>query len=172
VVLLLLVFCNLPGLLVTEIDFDSWDLVGQLIHRVEHGWPLSWAMRGDAVWGYRDLREISTWTFWKDHPQYHWYALVVDGIVVIVLTLVVGAIFEVWRRARRHLWQWHLRDFLVVILLLSLAGAWYAAARNRYANELRVIGPNRAERLELFGDQPDTPTNGMRSNAKQDHLAA
>ena len=159
-VLLLLVFCNLPGQLVTEIDFDRWDLVGPLIHRVEHGWPLSWAMRGDAVWGYRDLREISTWTFWKDHPQYHWYALAVDGIVVIVLTLVVGATFEVWRRARRHLWQSHLRDFLVVILLLSLAGAWFAAARNRYANEWRVIGPNLAQPLGYW-ERWEKPIHGI-----------
>ena len=42
-VLVFLAFCNVPGQLVTDIDFNNWDLVNPLIRRTEHGWPLSWA---------------------------------------------------------------------------------------------------------------------------------
>ena len=159
-VLLLLVFCNLPGQLVTDIDFDRWELFGPLVRRLEHGWPLSWSVRGGEIWAYQDLTNVSSWTFWKDHPQFHWYALAVDGMVVIALMLAAGTAFEIWRRARTHLSQWHLRDILVVILLLSLAGGWYAAERQRYANELRVIGPNLAQPIG-FWESWEKPIHGI-----------
>lgn len=140
-VLVFLVFCNLPGQLVT-LPTDQEEAFWGRGHQYEHGWPLTWATRYGDTWvlQLRTPEDVSCWAFWSDQPEFASRNLLWNFGNIVIVATVSGGAFELWRRARRKLCQLHLRDLLAILLLISLAGAWYTAARRRYAHELKICG--------------------------------
>ncbi|HUE72758.1 MAG TPA: hypothetical protein VMP01_17870 [Pirellulaceae bacterium] len=67
----------------------------------------------------------------------------------MLASLICGVLFEAWRRARKRIWQLHLRDLCGVTLVVSVVAAWYVHQQNRYAAQERTfdspdigLGPN------------------------------
>ena len=141
-VLLFLVFCNLPGqrVMYIEIDGNVWNNATN--SRFEHGWPFTWIVRPSLSVEFAGISLAgppSCWTLWDDAPGFNWSSLAINMAAVIVLTLLAGAVFELWRRARARVWQLHLRDILIAVLVISLAGGWYASQQRRHARESRLV---------------------------------
>ncbi|HZL91135.1 MAG TPA: hypothetical protein VFB96_22400, partial [Pirellulaceae bacterium] len=157
VMLLFLVFCNLPGQTVTHVDINGseWKSIDSPI---EHGWPFTWAVRpGYAAYigiGMPSFNAPNCWEFWNDATVYIWTALAADAFVVVALTLISAGTFELWRRARARVWQLHLRDILIVVLLISLAGGWYTRKQQRHARDLRLT---EGDGLTSMPGMPATP---------------
>src|SRR5688572_6860253 len=68
-VLLFLVFCNLPGQLVQKVsvDLDDWSYEPS-DERLEHGWPLTWGTRYVLTFppaGISTLEQMDCWAYWQ-----------------------------------------------------------------------------------------------------------
>ena len=142
-VLLLLVFCNVPGQVVAVRPKAIGAWFGYCDTPIQHGWPWKWAERdlllSPAMDGTVALLGVSCcWRFW-DSPHYCWPALAANLLVVSSLSLVCGTLFEVWRRSRTSVWQLHLRDIFVFVFVISLIGGWYVYHRERHAREQQLL---------------------------------
>ena len=145
-VLLFLVFCNLPGQLVTRLRVGGfYPSVGDILRetRFEHGWPLTFLARPDtAIDIYGSGRTIrDCFEFWSQIDEFRLGALLVNGCVVPLISLVCGIAIEAWRRKRQRLWQFHVRDLLAGMIAISLVGAWYVHRQRRYAAEQAIAHP-------------------------------
>jgi len=164
-VLLFLVFCNVPGQLVSDIDVNHYsydaDLLRATIHVQEHGWPFAWARRdGDLLF----IDNLSCWKPWNNQPIFSFGVLPLNGLIALIVALTAGMLFESWRRTRARLSQIHLRDALALIFIVSLVGAWYADQQRRFAHENRILRDHYTGRHDHW--EPDRPGGIMSKQRK------
>lgn len=145
--LLFLVFCNVPGQHVKRI----WYEVGHPFYvksQFEHGWPLTYLVRAipypelpspSIVILSPDITIRGCFELWSDIEEIRSGVLLANGCVVLLGSLACGVLFEARRRARRRLWHIHLRDLFAVTLVVSLVGAWYVYAKRRFDAENAVL---------------------------------
>jgi hypothetical protein len=167
-VVLFLMFCNLTGQLTSHIGLSNefpppsgfliffWGIDETV--NFEHGWPLTFLVRPDDHSRAFDKPTVwDCWTLWKNDPQTHGWAIVVNALVAVALAALVGGVFEAWRRMRQKVWQLHLRDVMALILALSLVGAWYAAEQNRNRREQAILGPAQQQQDTGWSTQATMP---------------
>ncbi|HZL90202.1 MAG TPA: hypothetical protein VFB96_17690, partial [Pirellulaceae bacterium] len=149
-VFLLLAVCNLPGQEVRRLKpapaWDEWELERQ----VEHGWPVTVVSRTiDETWS-AVFSWDQCWTIWENKPQLHFGGSIVNAACVLVLPWICGLAFEAWRRQRKRLWQLHLRDLMVGVVLVSAVGAWYLREQrqSRYLSEMQQSRVSRIDVVE------------------------
>ena len=151
VVLLILIFCNLPGQEVAVLRFGDLPPVVADIGidtRLEHGWPLTFLSRKSVIFrtAYGPGLTIGDcFQLWKEVEKFRPAALAVNAGIAIILAIGLGVGFEAWRRARNRLFQVHLRDLLALVLVVSVVGAWFLNQRQQYAEQQELLGPLRAE---------------------------
>jgi hypothetical protein len=149
-VLLFLVFCNLPGQQVDRLSLvdDPFFQSDYYRERFEHGWPLTYIDRDSpAIFGgYGTVSEC--WRFWQGFLgdiQVSWTSLLVNVLVISLIAVASGALFELRRRKRSRLVQFSLLGMLALFAVISCCGAWYAAERQELAREKALLdaGPSR-----------------------------
>lgn len=139
-VLLVLVFCNVPGQSVKRM----WYELGHhyAVSKFEHGWPLTYLIRTELSFfppAERTVRDC--FELWRDSEEFRIWSLVANCFVVLLVSLATGAAFEAWRRQRNRVWQFHLRDLFAATLAVSLVALWYVHARRQYAVEKAILFP-------------------------------
>ena len=145
--LALLIFCNLPGQLVQRgydpIIEDSWNA-----DRFEHGWPMTWLTRRYSFLLDDFTADVGAcFKLTGDAASVRTAALMVNMAACLLISLGLGVAFEYWRRQRSRLWQFHLRDVLLLTTLACLAAGWYAAQRLEKANEVAALARSESESL-------------------------
>jgi len=153
-VLLFLLFCNLPAQYVERLRFGNLPpLVADIgtDMRLEHGWPLTFLARSrDVRFFGPEITARECFEFWKDVDELRLAALLANVAIVVVVALAIGLGFETWRRARKRLTQIHLRDLLAVLLVVSAVGAWFLNERQEFAEQQRFFRPDNSDLRSLY----------------------
>ncbi|MBN1911147.1 MAG: hypothetical protein JW818_15480 [Pirellulales bacterium] len=140
-VIVFLVLLMVPGVEDPEVAprlsfYESpWSVTSQITYA--HGWPWcflerkadspdppqSWILPG--FWGHVPWRDASSWALTTGTCNLRPWALVGDAAVAVAILLAVGGGWE-WRRRRRHrVWQFSLRELLILTLLVGLGLGWW-----------------------------------------------
>jgi len=112
----------------------------------EHGWP--WlhlrrisgdysappGLRDNAPWFYRDA-----WGLGGDVAGFSPSMLAANVVITLLISVAAMAGFEWWRRRRRRLWQFSLRELLVATFLIAIALSWWQWRRQRFQREQRAV---------------------------------
>jgi hypothetical protein len=148
-VLLFLVFCNVPGQEVARLRFGGLPPVVadmDIEYSLEHGWPLTYATRTSVLPSFPFVAAFGSgstfgecFRFWSEVDEFRSVALLVNAGAALLLAGAIGAACEAWRRARKRRWQINLRDLFAMMLVLSAVGAWYLHERQEYADQQRVL---------------------------------
>lgn len=158
-VLLLLLFCNVPGHLTTRIWIgeaeENFPLVAHFgyINQFEHGWPFTYLARvpeftNSGVGPYIAENVADCWTPWRGVERFSLISLLLNAFVGVIVTATSGILFEIWRRRHKHLWQFHLSDMFIATAIVCVFGAWYAEKQRHAATISEVtrtqptIGPS------------------------------
>ena len=119
----------------------------------QHGWPWTYLERaadgadfsariwgGDAWVSYPPWCYVCAWSFAGDDGTVFWPGVLVLDIVAAALILFLTAATVEWRRRRlRHIWQFTLRELLLVMLLLAVMLAWWRTNHVRLGREKDVL---------------------------------
>ncbi len=136
---------------------ESWE-VSSKMETFEHGWPWLHLQRtiansprplgvyDDVPWLYREA-----WGLAVGVTDFSPSKLVGNAAIALLILVVAAAGFEWWRRRRRRLWQFSLRELLVVTLLVAIALSWWQCHRQRVQLEQRAVATTR-ELLSVAGD--------------------
>jgi hypothetical protein len=144
-VLLFLVFCNVPGQEVARLRFGGLPpLVADMDieYTLEHGWPFSFATRTSVLrksFG-PGVTVGDCFRLWSEVDRFRPAALLTNGGIALFLAGAIGAGFEAWRRARNR-WQVHLLDLCAIVSVLSVAGAWYLHERRLHGEQEKILHP-------------------------------
>lgn len=154
VAMLVLVFWNVPGKWVRQASLDPYSNAPTISH-FEHGWPWTYLVRADEdrrrqMYGF-DFGEADKDVPRTIHPYFQLrsgvqafrpWSLAVNVGVVAGLVVALGAAFEVWRRQRNHIFQFHLRDLACAFVAVALLTAWCTRVKQRRAWEALPPGIN------------------------------
>ena len=151
-ILLVLVFCNLPGQFVKHLRYeDSHPFYVE--SGFEHGWPFTYLMRSvedpyesvrftypSVVFGSPVPTTVrNCFELWRDCEGFRLWSLLGNGCVLLLASLAAGIAFEAWRRQRSRIWHLHLIDLFAATLAASLVAAWYAYEQRRHVAEEAIF---------------------------------
>ncbi|HUE71614.1 MAG TPA: hypothetical protein VMP01_12080 [Pirellulaceae bacterium] len=140
-VLLFLVFCNVPGQYAFVFERSTYlGVESGHVPRLVHGWPITYLVREPSVGMLLEgPTQVSCWNLSSKVEQFHWQAIAANAVLVVATAILVGALFELWRRGRRHLWQIHLRDLALLTTFIAVVVGWYAAIIRRHSHERKLL---------------------------------
>ena len=121
-------------------------LIGAGFANPQHGWPWiylagstdhfpgyssenvpPWLIAGGWNWSVKeDLRS-------ETNPAFSWTLLLADLAVAAAILLLSAAAFELWRRRRTWLLQFHMSDLVAFTLLIGLLLGWWHQYYRRHA---------------------------------------
>lgn len=136
-VVAVLVLANFPGQLVIGPDVFSIDQYGSYFlcdAHCEHGWPFTYMRRKPSVFS-----GPCYWNVFEGVERFSAPHLIADIAVALAIVLSTTFLFGLWRRQRRRLRQFHVRDLLVLAGSVSLAGAMYGHYRSEHADQWNVL---------------------------------
>lgn len=146
-----LALANLPGDEVFPPDVLSDGKYGphfELDSELHHGWPLTYLRRwpdvvrtpsGDYV-----VPQQTYWSLTSNVLQVRFGSLAVNIVLAIGLSVLAAFLYEAWRRRRRRIYQFHLIDLAVAVVVVSLACSWLTVTAREHHRELEAL-----ERLEV-----------------------
>ncbi|MBN1909512.1 MAG: hypothetical protein JW818_07235 [Pirellulales bacterium] len=151
VVALGLVLISIPAYEIRGARLPEGDPDGDLVIRCRHGWPWDFMVQyRDYAWP-KAPPEPGPFlpSYWTDAPwatasnwavtgktRFELLHLVGDLAVALAILCVAGAGFEWWRRRRRRVWQFSLREMLVATLLLAGVLGWWKCRDNQFRREM------------------------------------
>ncbi|MBN1911146.1 MAG: hypothetical protein JW818_15475 [Pirellulales bacterium] len=125
-----------PWVFLRHTDFEAWfiRITQQPVSEPEPWLPEYWT---NAPWAY-----ARNWGLTGDAPVFSPLQLVGDVLIAVLILAVAGAAFECWRRRRRRIWQFSIREMLLLTLVIALVLGWWKHNDLRLRRELAL-----AERL-------------------------
>ena len=130
VVLAGVVLANVPG------DWHRFaDKKGQVS---DHGWPWVYLHRSTRSAG-RTGNWLSVWDLTSNVQRFNALLLLADLTTGLAIVAVSAACFEWWRRRRSHLFQFRVRDMLIVFLMIAIMLGWAKVRIDRYRKSQQVI---------------------------------
>ena len=140
-VLSVLVFVNIPGQIVLSPEISSNGQYGpdfDLAEYCEHGWPLVYMRREGGTLNPPSWR-FSLWNVFEGVKRFNTLSLILNALIGFVIALTAASLFEIWRRRRNRLLQFHLRDMLILTGLLSVLGAILVFQRSQHMAEQTML---------------------------------
>ncbi|MBI1902360.1 MAG: hypothetical protein HYS13_14765 [Planctomycetia bacterium] len=122
-------------------DFDPVDAT------LLRGWPLVWHDESAIVALSGRAADVHLWR------------LSVNLGIALLAVAAAAALFEVRRRHRRRIWQFSLRDALALVLLASLASAWWAQWQGKARAARQAVGSLEAGESISYSVTYDTPAD-------------
>jgi hypothetical protein len=146
---IVMLLANVPGTLLQGYDSDPLRL------RMAHGWPwlyvtreldantLMWlVLLGDTNDPKLVFSKVPQRTYWwlvgKVKTASTW-ALLADVAVALAVIFLGSMFYEIWRRRRNRLLQFHLTDLLVLTTLAAIGLSWFSVEARERAEEQKVI---------------------------------
>jgi hypothetical protein len=125
-----------------------------LPHRLEHGWPLPFAIRHEpgsfmqsavALRGQTDKsdlprKSLHLWV-WPpgEREELHAGAFFADAVVAVAGLIILAILLE-WRRRRaRSFWQLSLREIAALVLVAAVPCAWWGSLYRRTQRQTAVL---------------------------------
>lgn len=150
--ILLLVGANLPGNVARHINEVMGTGDFELVPQYEHGWPLTHLVRQEKwfVGGFFEPTITKCWQFWDlaERDEFHPWRLLGNIAIGLTITIVVGCLFEIWRRRHRSFLQIHLIDISLATTVLAAILGWYVAARTVHRREEALVAINADARTD------------------------
>jgi hypothetical protein len=145
--LLLLIGLNLPGNVALHIHDTDGEGSFYLAPQYEHGWPLIHTVRHESSsFGYFGITFESPtitkcWQFWelKERDQFRPFHLAGNIALSLSMAIVVGVLFEIWRRRHRSLFQIHLLDIGLGMTAIAVILGWYVAVQSAHDREESLL---------------------------------
>lgn len=161
---IVLLLANYVGRIEPELNIASHGQTGAEAYLSEHcvhGWPCTYLQRN----GYAaptPIGIIAPWRLSELHPwegirDFSLGPLVTDVFLALLLTGLTGVCYEAWRRRRTRLFQITLGDLFLLLTLLAVLAAYYAAHRAVHAREMATLHRLYAKRLQVNDDEEDPP---------------
>jgi len=108
----------------------------------KHGWPESFIEREVLVgeFGVPPMpRYRSRWLFLQEVQPFTALALLANFAVGIIVLVVVGCLFENWRRGRARVFQLHLIDLFLLSGVVASGFGFYVYHRSRHQAEIAAL---------------------------------
>ncbi len=134
-----LALANVPGQIVVAPDpFARGGLpVLASCRSCEHGWPVAYLWREEVAVG--NVTRLSPWSLSEGVLRFSYLGLGLDLLAAAAVLLLGVALYEAWRRRRSKVYQFHVRDLLILATVLSAAFAWLAWQAKQYREEQEVL---------------------------------
>ena len=151
IALLFLFLPNVPGQIVVGPDIFAPGKYGphfECYERCEHGWPLTYLWREPVEFSTYPFWRLSLWNLSQGVDRWSTTRFLADVAIAILVLLVTGVAFEAWGRRRRAIYQFHVVDLLVLVLVCSVAlGRLAAELRERREEQrlLKAIGETKSD---------------------------
>lgn len=140
---LALLLANLAAQTITEADTDATDKFSPRFScrtHYEHGWPASFMHRESHYWPpKKGIRTVPPWSIHRGVTYFNIIGLLADLLVATAFVALVGLGFEAWRRRRRSVFRWHLKDVFAAVTAACVCCGWLAAERAGYQSEMECL---------------------------------
>jgi Leucine-rich repeat (LRR) protein len=163
VLLAVLLLANVPGQIVRApsiLGNGPHTLPYFMEDDLQHGWPATylWRLpnyqpnpRGGVFLDWRSL-----WTLSRDVERWSWASLSLDLLVGLAVLALGATGYEVWRRRRAKLWQFHLSDLLALVVVASAVLGYWKIHADEYRSQQEALAALKV--LDEDNWQPGGPT--------------
>lgn len=132
---------NIPGQYVLDLNFTDGQYGPDFEFYVhcEHGWPFTFLRREAVMLNVPPGWRFSPWRLTEGVEQFNPPSVIANLFVGAAVVLVGGLLFEIWRRRRRRLLQFGLRELLILVTVVSVGAAAFTAQRSQHRKEQAVL---------------------------------
>jgi len=136
---------NFPGALTPHDSLERApaSAASSIVKTFDHGWPYCFARRGAMQIAIgkskRDLTIDVAWRPWQSVLEFRSWALAANLGLWLVIAIAVGTGAQRWRSQRTRLWQFQLRDLLLLLVISAIACGWIVLPRIQHQRERIVI---------------------------------